>query len=47
MSNYLEPDGLGTAVGAELVARLGDDEAGSAEHGPSGMDQLIGLVPEE
>lgn len=41
----LEPDGLGTAVGTELVARLRDDGAGGTKHSPSGMDQLVGLVP--
>jgi len=41
----LEPDGLRAAVGAELVARLRDDGTGGAEHGPPGMDQLVGLVP--
>ena len=29
----------------ELVARLRDDGTGGAEHGPPGMDQLVGLVP--
>ena len=41
----LVPDGLRATVGAELVARLRDDGTGGAEHGPPGMDQLVGLVP--
>lgn len=41
----LEPDGLRAAVSAELVAGLWDDSASGTEHGPSGMDQLVGLVP--
>lgn len=40
----LEPNGLGAAVRAKLVERLGDDESGGAEHGPPGMDELKGLV---
>lgn len=43
---YLEPNSLGSAVGTELVEGLRDDETSSTKHGPSSMDQLIGLISE-
>lgn len=42
---HLEPHSLRTAVGAEAVQQLREDEAQGPEHGPTGVDELVRLVP--